>query len=56
MAGKTPKGYQWHHNEEQGKMQLVKIEDHDKRRGGAAHTGGNVLWGKKTTDSDTTSA
>jgi len=56
MAGKTPKGYQWHHNEEKGKMQLVKVEDHDKRRGGAAHTGGNALWGNKTAGPDTTSA
>ena len=56
MAGKTPKGYQWHHNEEQGKMQLVKVEDHNSPLGGAAHTGGNSLWGEKTAGSDTTSA
>ncbi len=43
--GKTPEGYVWHHNEETGKMQLVKIEDHDRTQGGAAHTGGKVLWG-----------
>ena len=35
----------WHHNEETGKMQLVKIEDHDRTQGGAAHTGGKALWG-----------
>ena len=56
MAGKTPKGYVWHHNEEQGKMQLVKVEDHDRTRGGAAHTGGNALWGNKTDGSGTASA
>lgn len=43
--GKTPEGYVWHHNEETGKMQLVKIEDHDRTQGGAAHTGGKALWG-----------
>ncbi len=43
--GKTPNGYVWHHNEEPGKMQLVKREDHDKTIGGAAHTGGSALWG-----------
>lgn len=42
---KTPEGYVWHHNEEEGKMQLVKIEDHDRTQGGAAHTGGKALWG-----------
>ena len=41
----TPSGYVWHHNEETGKMQLVKIEDHDRTQGGAAHTGGKALWG-----------
>lgn len=39
--GKTPDGYVWHHNEEPGKMQLVKQEDHE----GARHTGGSYLWG-----------
>lgn len=43
--GETPSGYVWHHNEEPGKMQLVKRDDHDRTRGGAAHTGGNALWG-----------
>lgn len=43
--GDTPSGYVWHHNEETGKMQLVKIEDHDRTQGGAAHTGGKALWG-----------
>ena len=31
--------------EETGKMQLVKVEDHDRTQGGAAHTGGKALWG-----------
>lgn len=43
--GDIPMGYVWHHNEETGKMQLVKIEDHNKTQGGAAHTGGKALWG-----------
>ncbi len=43
--GRTPTGYVWHHNEEPGKMQLVKKDDHDRTIGGAAHTGGNSLWG-----------
>ena len=43
--GDTPEGYVWHHNEETGKMQLVKVEDHDRTQGGAAHTGGKALWG-----------
>ena len=45
--GDTPEGYTWHHNEEAGKMQLVKSEDHDRTQGGAAHTGGKALWGGK---------
>lgn len=48
--GRTPRGYVWHHNEEPGKMQLVKREDHDRAVGGAAHTGGNSLWGADTID------
>lgn len=39
--GKTPDGYVWHHNEEPGRMQLVKQDDHE----GARHTGGSFLWG-----------
>jgi hypothetical protein len=39
--GDTPEGYTWHHNEEPGKMQLVKTENHQ----GARHTGGRNLWG-----------
>lgn len=42
---RTPTGYVWHHNEKPGTMQLVKREDHDRVIGGAAHTGGNSLWG-----------
>ena len=37
----TPDGYTWHHNEESGKMQLVKTEDHQANR----HTGGKAIWG-----------
>ena len=51
--GETPTGYVWHHNEEPGKMQLVKREDHDKAIGGAAHTGGNSLWGPDSIDRNT---
>lgn len=49
--GRTPSGYVWHHNEEPGKMQLVKREDHDRAIGGAAHTGGSTLWGPDSVDS-----
>lgn len=45
LCENTPEGYVWHHNEEYGKMQLVKVEDHDRTQGGAAHTGGKALWG-----------
>ena len=48
--GDTPRGYTWHHNEEPGKMQLVKTPEHDKRIGGAAHTGGNSIWCNKSRD------
>lgn len=50
--GRTPSGYVWHHNEELGKMQLVKREDHDRAIGGAAHTGGSSLWGPDSVDSN----
>lgn len=40
-AGKNPSGYVWHHNEEIGKMELVKCEPHDI----AKHTGGRAIWG-----------
>lgn len=46
--GDTPRGYTWHHNEEPGKMQLVKTSDHDRTIGGAAHTGGNSIWGNES--------
>lgn len=50
--GRTPRGYTWHHTEEPGKMQLVKTEDHDRRIGGAAHTGGNSIWGNKSVEKE----
>ncbi|WP_181438572.1 HNH endonuclease [Paenibacillus sambharensis] len=34
-------GYNWHHHQETGRMQLVIQEVHDAHR----HTGGNQLWG-----------
>lgn len=51
--GDTPSGYVWHHNEELGKMQLVKVEDHDRTQGGAAHTGGKALWGGSYSNHET---
>lgn len=51
--GDTPSGYVWHHNEETGKMQLVKVEDHDRTQGGAAHTGGKALWGGSYSNHET---
>lgn len=53
--GFTPEGYVWHHNEEPGKMQLVRIEDHDRTQGGAAHTGGKALWGGSYGNKETAS-
>lgn len=38
--GDTPDGYTWHHNEETGKMELVKTDDHQNNR----HTGGKSIW------------
>ncbi|MDW0116174.1 HNH endonuclease [Sporosarcina thermotolerans] len=37
----TPEGYDWHHHEEPGRIQLVKEEIH----GMTGHTGGRVIWG-----------
>lgn len=39
--GDTPDGYTWHHNEECGKMQLVKSDAHAQ----TGHTGGRSIWG-----------
>lgn len=39
--GKLPGGFTWHHNEEEGLMQLVDAEIHEATR----HTGGMSLWG-----------
>ena len=39
--GDTPDGYTWHHNEELGKMQLVKSDVHAL----TGHTGGRSIWG-----------
>lgn len=40
----TPEGYDWHHHEEPGRMQLVDEQDH----GITGHTGGRNLWGGGT--------
>lgn len=40
----TPEGYDWHHHEEAGRMQLVGEESH----GGTGHTGGRNVWGGGT--------
>ncbi|WP_164525538.1 HNH endonuclease [Siminovitchia acidinfaciens] len=40
----TPEGYDWHHHEEPGKMQLVDEETHS----GTGHTGGRTIWGGGT--------
>ncbi len=39
--GRTPSDYVWHHNEEEGIMQLVNAEIHSN----VPHTGGSSLWG-----------
>lgn len=41
-AGNTPNGYTWHHNEEEGLLQLVDRTTHNQTN----HTGGMKLWGK----------
>ena len=40
--GVIPEGFVWHHNEEEGLMQLVDAVIHDK----TGHTGGMHLWGR----------
>ncbi|WP_088103011.1 HNH endonuclease [Halalkalibacter urbisdiaboli] len=42
--GQTPPGYDWHHNEEPGVLQLVDEETHQQ----TAHTGGRSIWGGGT--------
>ncbi|WP_138419714.1 HNH endonuclease [Aquibacillus sediminis] len=42
--GETPEAYTWHHNEEQGVIQLVDEETH----ANTAHTGGRSIWGGGT--------
>lgn len=36
----TPEGYDWHHHEEAGRMQLIEEEVHSK----TGHTGGRAIW------------
>lgn len=40
----TPEGYDWHHHEEVGRMQLVDEEIHSQ----TGHTGGRSIWGGGT--------
>ncbi len=40
----TPEGYDWHHHEEPGRIQLVSEEQH----AGTGHTGGRSIWGGGT--------
>lgn len=42
-AGKTPKGYTWHHHQTRGYMQLINSTVHSK----TGHTGGKSIWGTK---------
>ncbi|KKH47871.1 HNH endonuclease [Methanosarcina sp. 1.H.A.2.2] len=39
--GRTPSGYTWHHNQEDGVLQLVDSNVHEK----TGHTGGRTIWG-----------
>ena len=39
--GITPSGYDWHHNEQPGVLQLVDEETHQN----TGHTGGREVWG-----------
>lgn len=41
VDGLTPEGYTWHHNEQEGVLQLVDSATH----AATAHTGGNAIWG-----------
>lgn len=40
----TPEGYDWHHHEGPGRIQLVSEEQH----AGTGHTGGRTIWGGGT--------
>ena len=39
--GILPEGFTWHHNEQEGLMQLVDTMIHDQ----TGHTGGMSIWG-----------
>ena len=41
VISNAPAGWTWHHNENEGIMQLVNAETHKMAR----HTGGNSIWG-----------
>lgn len=41
MKGDLPEGFTWHHNEQEGLMQLVDTLIHDQ----TGHTGGMKIWG-----------
>lgn len=43
-AGRTPRGYTWHHSENLGELQLVDTQIHEQTR----HTGGKKIWGGGT--------
>ena len=40
-AGNTPVGYDWHHHEQPGVLQLVEEDIHQN----TGHTGGREIWG-----------
>lgn len=42
MSGVLPEGFTWHHNEQEGLMQLVDSVIHNQTN----HTGGMSIWGK----------
>lgn len=44
QSSATPNGYEWHHNENIGIMQLVEKEIHQQ----TGHTGGRAIWGGGT--------
>lgn len=45
-AGITPNGFTWHHNEQEGVMQLVDTATH----GAVPHTGGGAIWARGTVE------
>jgi hypothetical protein len=46
-VGKNPAGFDWHHGQQRGRMELVRSDIH----GGTSHLGGDKVWGAKSPSS-----